>query len=158
MTTPISQSPDRLDAWFDGSAICVVAVSGAGDPLDLAEHEVEGFVTKLQACLKDAQAPNPQRTQHPASSLRQSWAITLRHIAASRFYLPEHMPTEAAVHAERNMVQYLHRNELGLALSEAEALGLEVEAQRSYWHELRLAASNMGLFEDAARLAEHDDA
>jgi hypothetical protein len=32
---------DRLEAWVDGSAICVIAVSAFGDPLDLGEDEVE---------------------------------------------------------------------------------------------------------------------
>ena len=45
---------DRLDAWYDGSAICVAAISAHGDPLDLGEHEVEAFIEKLQACLRQA--------------------------------------------------------------------------------------------------------
>jgi len=46
--------PDRLDAWWDGSAICVVAIGAHGDPLDLAEHEAEAFISKLQGCLLEA--------------------------------------------------------------------------------------------------------
>lgn len=50
-----TQPPDdRLDAWYDGSAICVIAVGSQGDPLDLAEHEVEAFIAKLQRCLREA--------------------------------------------------------------------------------------------------------
>jgi hypothetical protein len=45
---------DRLEAWFDGSAICVIAAGSHGDPLDLAEHEVEAFIAKLQLCLREA--------------------------------------------------------------------------------------------------------
>jgi len=45
---------DRLDAWYDGSAICVIAVGAHGDPLDLAEHEVEAFIAKLRLCLRRA--------------------------------------------------------------------------------------------------------
>ena len=45
---------DRLDAWYDGSAICVIAVGSHGDPLDLAEHEVEELIEKLQSCLRQA--------------------------------------------------------------------------------------------------------
>ena len=45
---------DRPDAWYDGSAICVIAVGSHGDPLDLAEHEVEAFIAKLQRCLHEA--------------------------------------------------------------------------------------------------------
>jgi hypothetical protein len=46
---------DRLDAWYDGSAICVIAVGSHGDPLDLGEDEVAAFIDKLQKCLKQAQ-------------------------------------------------------------------------------------------------------
>ena len=48
------QHEDRLEAWFDGSAICVVAVGSHGDPLDLGEDEVEAFIAKLRNCLRDA--------------------------------------------------------------------------------------------------------
>jgi hypothetical protein len=47
---------DRLDAWFDGSAICVVSVGTHGDPMDLGEEEVRSFIEKLQACLKQAES------------------------------------------------------------------------------------------------------
>jgi hypothetical protein len=46
------QRRDRLDAWYDGSAICVIAVGSHGDPLDLADHEVEALIAKLQECLR----------------------------------------------------------------------------------------------------------
>ena len=46
---------ERLDAWYDGSAICVIAVGSQGDPLDLGEKEVAAFIEKLQKCLKEAQ-------------------------------------------------------------------------------------------------------
>ena len=42
---------DRLEVWFDGSAICVIAVGSHGDPLDLGENEVEALITKLQEAL-----------------------------------------------------------------------------------------------------------
>ena len=32
---------DRLDAWFDGSAICLIAVGSHGDPIDLGEEEAQ---------------------------------------------------------------------------------------------------------------------
>ena len=41
----------RLEAWVDGSAICVIAVSACGDPLDLGEEEVEDFIDRLRACV-----------------------------------------------------------------------------------------------------------
>jgi hypothetical protein len=50
---------DRLDAWYDGSAICVIAVGSHGDPLDLADHEVEAFVVKLQECLRASREQTP---------------------------------------------------------------------------------------------------
>jgi hypothetical protein len=50
---------DRLDAWYDGSAICVIAVGSHGDPLDLGEREVEAFIEKLQACLSKARGDEP---------------------------------------------------------------------------------------------------
>ncbi len=34
-----SDVKERLDAWYDDNAICVVAIGSHGDPLDLAEHE-----------------------------------------------------------------------------------------------------------------------
>ena len=51
---PAKPNRDRLDAWYDGSAICIIATGGHGDPLDLAEHEVEAFIAKLQGCLREA--------------------------------------------------------------------------------------------------------
>ncbi len=45
------ETQDRLDAWYDGSAICVIAKGSHGDPLDLSDEEVEAFIAKLQECL-----------------------------------------------------------------------------------------------------------
>lgn len=45
-----------MDAWFDGSAVCVIAVSAAGDPLDLSEDEARALLGKLQAALSQADA------------------------------------------------------------------------------------------------------
>lgn len=42
---------DRLDAWSDGGAICLIAVSAYGDPLDLGEGEIEALIEKLQNLL-----------------------------------------------------------------------------------------------------------
>jgi hypothetical protein len=47
---------DRLDAWFDGSAICVIAVGSHGDPLDLSESEVKALIAKLEESLKKARS------------------------------------------------------------------------------------------------------
>ena len=58
MSTPLFKA-DRLDAWYDGSAICVIAVGTHGDPLDLVEGEVEAFIEKLKRCHCDAtDSPN----------------------------------------------------------------------------------------------------
>ena len=47
---------DRLDVWYDGSAICVIAVGSHGDPLDLGEDEVEELITQLQEALAKARS------------------------------------------------------------------------------------------------------
>jgi len=50
---------DRLDAWFDGSAICLIAIGAHNDPLDLSADEVEDLIAKLQGCLQEIRAiPN----------------------------------------------------------------------------------------------------
>lgn len=159
MITNRSDHSDRLSAWCDGSAICVIAVSRAGDPLDLSEHEVEAFVAELQECLAQSLPPDSRSSRQPITpSLQQSWAVTLRHLAASRFYLPAQLPTPAALEAEKNMVNYLHHKELGLALSEAEAIGNEASAPSAYWQELALAAKSMNLAAETARLSARNDA
>jgi len=43
---------DRLDAWFDGTAICLIAIGAHGDPLDLTADEAESLIAKLQGCLQ----------------------------------------------------------------------------------------------------------
>jgi hypothetical protein len=52
----MSLKEDRLDAWFDGSAVCLIAIGAHDDPLDLTEHEVETFIAKLQVCLQEMRA------------------------------------------------------------------------------------------------------
>jgi hypothetical protein len=59
-TTPHNPSEDRLDAWYDGSAICIIAVGSQGDPLDLGDHEVEAFIQKLNACLRESRKGEDQ--------------------------------------------------------------------------------------------------
>ncbi|HEY8025193.1 MAG TPA: hypothetical protein VIF60_11540 [Burkholderiaceae bacterium] len=44
---------DRLDAWFDGSAVCLIAIGAHNDPLDLSAEEVEALIAKLQGCLQE---------------------------------------------------------------------------------------------------------
>ena len=47
---------ERLDAWYDGSAICLIAVGAHGDPLDLGDDEVRALIAKLQQCLAESAA------------------------------------------------------------------------------------------------------
>ena len=47
---------ERLDAWYDGSAICLIAVGAHGDPLDLGDDEVRALLAKLQQCLAESEA------------------------------------------------------------------------------------------------------
>ena len=49
-------SEQRLDAWYDGSAICLIAVGSLGDPLDLGDDEVRALIAKLQHCLAESEA------------------------------------------------------------------------------------------------------
>ena len=49
---------DRLDAWFDGSAICLIAIGAHNEPLDLSTEEVEALIAKLQTCLQESRAGN----------------------------------------------------------------------------------------------------
>jgi hypothetical protein len=53
---PESLKKDRIDVWYDGSAICIIAVAANGDPLDLGEDEAEELLRKLQACIAQAKA------------------------------------------------------------------------------------------------------
>jgi hypothetical protein len=85
------------------------------------------------------------------AELLQSWAVTLRHLAASRFYLPENLLNAEAEKAWAEMQHFLHNNELELALDEAEVLGEIENAPSGYWAELLRAAENMSLKKHAAR-------
>ena len=49
---PFEKSRDQMDAWYDGSAINVIAVGSRGDPLDLSEDEAIDFVNKINKCIK----------------------------------------------------------------------------------------------------------
>ncbi|WP_215408493.1 hypothetical protein [Janthinobacterium sp. JC611] len=49
-------SEQRLDAWYDGSAICLIAVGAQGDPLDLGDDEVRALIARLQQCLAESEA------------------------------------------------------------------------------------------------------
>ena len=85
--------------------------------------------------------------------LRASWATSLRHLAASRFYLAHTLPSAEAAQCWSDAEDYLHHNELGLALDCLVALGEACDAPPEFWRELLLAASNMraGGIADAIR-------
>ena len=155
ITPGLSSMPDRMDAWYDGSAVRVIAVSSCGDPLYLAEHEARALIVKLEAAMSGAQGT---AISDKKAALRKSWEITIRHLAPSRFYLSESFIRTKSLEAERDLNHYLHNNELELALYAAESLGLEENAPSVFWRELYLAASNMGLAEEASTLLARSDA
>ena len=49
----MTHKEDRLDAWFDGTAVCLIAIGAHNEPLDLAEEEVQALIVKLQNCLEE---------------------------------------------------------------------------------------------------------
>lgn len=81
-----------------------------------------------------------------------SWAITSRHLIASKGHLPSSLPNEA-LDALQQMDEFLSHNELELALEEAEFLGNLCHSPPAFWAELQLAAENMGLSEASSRFA-----
>ena len=56
----MNNQEERLDAWYDGSAICLIAVGAHGDPLDLGDDEVRSLIAKLQQCLAESGAAATQ--------------------------------------------------------------------------------------------------
>jgi hypothetical protein len=86
--------------------------------------------------------------------MTESQAQTTRHLAAARFYLPEHIASAKAEAAWAEVEHHLHSNELRLALDGAMSLGNEIGARKEYWRELLLAARNMELDEHAGKLAD----
>lgn len=52
----MNNQEERLDAWYDGSAICLIAVGAHGDPLDLGDDEVRALIARLELCLAQSQA------------------------------------------------------------------------------------------------------
>lgn len=82
MPTPprIPDEHQRLEAWHDGSAICLIASGAHGDPLDLGEHEVEALIARLQACLREERGG---RAASMASSTSTSTSTAVRPAAAA---------------------------------------------------------------------------
>ena len=52
----MNNQEERLDAWYDGSAICLIAVGAHGDPQDLGGDEVRALIAKPQQCLAESEA------------------------------------------------------------------------------------------------------
>ncbi|MCX7290847.1 hypothetical protein [Janthinobacterium sp.] len=52
----MNNQEERLAAWYDGSAICLIAVGAQGSPLDLGDDEVRALIAKLQQCLAESEA------------------------------------------------------------------------------------------------------
>ena len=52
----MNNQEERLDAWYDGLSICLIAVGAQGDPLDLGDDEVRALIAKLQQCLAASEA------------------------------------------------------------------------------------------------------
>ena len=77
--------------------------------------------------------------------LRKSWTVTLRHLAASRFFLLEHLPSQEAEDCWAQVQSFLHHNELELGLEQLQELGELCFAPKEFWLELLLAAESMGL-------------
>jgi len=84
--------------------------------------------------------------------LKASLAKTLRHLAASRFYLPQTLPRQDADACWLSMQEFLHHNEFGLALDDAVELGELCGGPKEFWAELHSAAVNMGLQSEVALL------
>jgi hypothetical protein len=56
----MTHKEDRLDAWLDGSTVCLIAIGAHDEPLDLEEDEVQALIVKLQGCLEDLRKAKPQ--------------------------------------------------------------------------------------------------
>ena len=84
--------------------------------------------------------------------MQQLFATTQvrRHLAACRYHLPQTLPSPQARRFERALMRHLWRGEFALALHAAEHLGVACQAGAQFWRELKLAAQQLQL-EDEAR-------
>ncbi len=89
-----------------------------------------------------------------SAKLTEAEAQISRHLAASRYYLPERLPSDSAKAVWAKVEHQIHCNEFRAALENAMALGNEIGAEKEYWRELLLAVRNMELEEHAGKLAE----
>lgn len=55
----MNEPKERLEAWYDGSAICLIPLGAHGNPLDLGDDEVRALIARLQQCLAESEAGTP---------------------------------------------------------------------------------------------------
>lgn len=79
--------------------------------------------------------------------------IALRHLVASRFYLPKTLPFEEAQDAEADFINDLYLGNYNEALSSADQMGIMSNAPNEFWLELENAALCLGNTIDAARFS-----
>ena len=89
---------ERLDAWYDGSAICLIAVGAHGAPLDLGNDAVRALIAKLQHCLaeSDAAARDDRRLTAQAGASTFSIATLARLMPLGCAYASSRKATKPA--------------------------------------------------------------
>jgi hypothetical protein len=77
--------------------------------------------------------------------------LALRHLAASRFYLPQELPFEEAQDAELDFFDDLFLGNYNEALDSADQMGIMSNAPDEFWIELENAALCLGNIKEASR-------
>jgi len=85
------------------------------------------------------------------TSLEESWKITVSHLKSGRALLPDDMFFEEAIEFDKEFSESLAHNELELAMNSLDDMGLLCNAPDDFWIQLELAATNMGLLDEAER-------
>ncbi|MBB3166956.1 hypothetical protein [Simiduia aestuariiviva] len=93
-------------------------------------------------------------SKNDMTSVEESWKVTIKHLSSARGLLPNDMLFDEAKEFDKDYLEYLEHNELGLALNSLDDLGLLCNAPNQFWKYLELAASNMGLAAEAKRFNE----
>lgn len=83
--------------------------------------------------------------------LKESWAITKRHLETGVSLLPENVHSDPEAGSVERFKDYIEHNELELALDELEGLGEANPCGPSFWKELLVAAETMQLSKQAER-------
>jgi hypothetical protein len=83
--------------------------------------------------------------------MSDSKTIALRHLAASRFYLPKELYFEEARVAETDFFEDLFLGNFDEALNSADQMGIMSNAPDEFWFELESAALSLGNIKDASR-------